>query len=114
MIENPIIKRIEEAKNKFLIPGDQAVIDSWMSGAKKSLFVASLRGNKGIELILETFTNDIRDINLLLVETDSSKLSDKERDRLLDRRNMYRKFVLIFRDGEKNLEAIEKQIDELV
>ena len=114
MPENPIIKRIEGAKAKFLNNFDQGVIDGWYSEAKRLLFLDNLKGHKGIKLILDTYTKDLADMNLLLLQVSSKEMSDKERDRMIDRRNMYQKFVDMFEDVEKDLETIKDQMDNLV
>lgn len=113
-MENPILKRIEEAKAKFLIPADQGVIDGWYSEAKRLLFLDNLKGHKGVEFIINVFTKDIEDMNRLLLEVNSTMMNDKTRDILLERRNMYQKFVSLFTDAEKGLENIKSEMDNLV
>lgn len=114
MDKTNIIKSIEEAKAKFLDSHDQGVIDGWYSEAKRLLFLDDLKGHKGVKLILETFTKDIEDINLLLIEATSFMMCDRNRDLLIEKRNMYRKFVGLFQDADKGLENIKSEMDNLV
>ena len=107
---NDLLKKITEAKAKFLQTEDQNVISSWEAEAKRHLMTVSLKGHKGIELILENYKKDIADMNEVLL-TDRA-LTESDRVRLLDRREMYEKFIRIFDDAEKGLEKIEKEVEE--
>jgi hypothetical protein len=113
-MDNPLLKEIADAKEKFLNSNDQSVIGNWEKKAKEYLFIDSLKGHKGIQIILESFSKDIESINNLLLEAGSKDLSDKERDILIIKRNMCKKFINFFDESEKGLENIKKEIDELV
>ena len=107
-----ILKKITEAKGKFLDPSDQSKIGSWEAQAKRHLMTVSLKGHKGIELILKNYKADIADMNNVLLN--DRELKDTERVRLLDRREMYEKFIRIFDDAETGLEKIEKEVEDSI
>lgn len=104
------LKKISEAKAKFLDPQDQAVVSGWEAEAKRHLMTVSLKGHKGIEMILTNYKADIASMNDVLLN--SRDLNESDRNRLLDKREMYEKFIRIFNDAETGLEKIEKEVDE--
>jgi hypothetical protein len=113
-MENDLLAKIGEAKAKFLDPEDQRTISGWEEQAKRHLITTSLKGHKGVEMILANYRKDISEMNALLLNAKSKDMSDLERDRILDRRAMYEKFVRIFDDAEKAIANIEKDIESRV
>lgn len=112
-MQSPILlDKLQAAKQRFLDPQDQFKIDGWIKDAQNFLIVDSLKDHNGIKLILENFKNDIDQMNDLLLNADSKALSDADRNRIIDKRNLYRRFIQFFTDAETGIAAIETSVDE--
>lgn len=107
-----LLEQISEAKKKFLNsdPVDKQVIEGWEAEAKRHLMTQSLRGNKGVEMILENYQKDIASMNDILLN--DRTLTDLQRISLLDRREMYEKFIRIFNDAEAGIKKLEKEVND--
>lgn len=97
--------------NKHTDPQDISVIDSWMSKAKELFLKKSLLDHDGIKYVLEIFEGEVKSIDDRLLNEDSTKMPDKERDRLLDRRALAQKYLDLFLTLESDLETLEGQVD---
>lgn len=85
---------------------------SWEKKAKKSLLILSLKDHKGFQYVLDNLAVDIKNITDQLQNLDSTKLPDTQRDRLLDKKKMYTDFINIFINAEKDLESLDKKVEE--
>jgi len=110
--ENILLKKIQDAKIKYTEGTSQEEIIGWEKQCKKFLQVLSVKDNKGIQMVLEKFTIELKEIDELLLNADSKLLSTEERDRVLDRKVMYSRFLDMFADAETGLVALEKKVDE--
>ena len=107
-----ILDKILELRNKFKDHSDQKRIESWESKAKKDLLILSLKDHSGFKFIFDNLARDIHNMNEQLNKLDSVKLPDCDRDRMIDKRDLYKKFLDIFIDAEKELRNVEKQVEE--
>lgn len=109
-----LLDRITEAKSKFIDPIDQGIIGKWEVEAKRAFMVSSLKDHQGIKIILANFEKDIVEIEDLLKTARSKDLSDGDRDKLIDRKELYSQFIKFFYEAEKSIETLEKQVEEAV
>jgi hypothetical protein len=111
-----LIDKIIALKNRFVagkgIDEDIVTIDGWMEEAKRLMLLKSLKDHDGVKYVLEIFEGEIRKINEALLKSDSKTLSDSERDRLLDKRDLAQKYVGLFVGVEDELERLEDVVDK--
>ena len=93
-------------------PSNHEQIAEWESDVKQAILLDNLQAHDGIKLILKRLLTDIKHIDAKLLTFDSTQLPDKERDRLLDKKELYQSFTLLFVDSEKKLVEIDKEMDE--
>jgi hypothetical protein len=111
-MSNELLKKIDNAKVKFLDPIDQSRINSWESEAKRAFMVNSLKDHQGIKIILDNFVKDIAEIEDVLKSARSKDLSDNDRDKMIDRKELYKQFIKFFDDAEGKIERLEEEIDK--
>ncbi len=114
-MNNELEIRIDALLKKFVnpaFPEDIEEINKWKEEAKRAMLAKDIKNHEGIKLIVKRFASDVEGINLLLLNANSEKLSDKERDRLLDKKFLYIEFLSIFPEAEKILKEIEKKVAE--
>ena len=107
-----ILDYLERAKGQKFDSTDTEQINKWEKEAKKYLLINSLKDNKGIKIILDSFQNEIQQMNDLLLQADSNLLSSHERDRLLDKKAMYKRFISFFDEAVNGLTALDKTMAE--
>lgn len=107
-----ILDYLDRAKKQKFDPTDMEQIFQWEKEAKKYLLINSLKDNKGITIILESFRNEIDLMNELLLQADSNLLNSQDRDRLLDKKVMYKKFISFFDEATTGLKSLENTISE--
>jgi len=111
-----LLDKISELRNRFTFgradAQDVSVIDGWLERAKKLMLLQSLKGHDGVKYVLEVFTSEIEKINDVLQNKYSKELSDSERDRLLDKRELAQKYVNLFSSVEGELEKLEEDVDK--
>jgi hypothetical protein len=93
-------------------PGDLVEIKIKRDKLYRMILLSDLRGHEGLNELLKEFTEEIGNINDRLLNENSNKLTDKERDRLIDKRELYADFILYLSYQEKDLEDIEKWISD--
>lgn len=91
---------------------DIVVIEGWYEKAKRLLLVKSLLDHDGIKYVKDIFEGEVKMINSSLLESDSSKLPDYNRDRLLDRRDLAQKYLDLFNGVDEELDSLEEQVDK--
>jgi hypothetical protein len=106
-----LIEKILQLKGRFSDPVDAETIDGWLGEAKRLFLIKSLKDHDGIKFILEQFTSEVEKINNRLQNSYSKELSDTERDRLLDKRDLANKYINIFKNTDEQLEKIEQLVD---
>lgn len=87
------------------------VIEGWYEKAKRLLLVKSLLEHDGVKYVKEIFESEVKTINSSLLEMDSKHLPDSERDRLLDRRDLAKKYLDLFNGVDEELDKLEEQVD---
>lgn len=89
---------------------DISLVESWEAEAKKLFLLHSLKSHEGVKYVLEMFNRDIESINNSLLFSSSKELPDRERDRLLDKREFAQKFVNLFK-VESEIERLEQNVE---
>jgi len=111
-----LLDKLTELKDRFLggraEASDVRTIDAWIDEAKRLLLIQSLKNHDGIKYVLEVFANEVRQANQKLRESYSKDLPDNERDRLLDRRDLAKKYLNLFAETDEKLELLEAKVDE--
>lgn len=111
-----ILDKLIELKKKFSTGKadhqDVVTIDGWESEAKRLFLLKSLKDHDGIKYVLEIFAGQVHLINEALLKSYSKDLSDKERDRLLDKRDLAQKYLNLFNEVDEQLEELEELVDE--
>lgn len=108
-----LLSKLEKLKEQFSSGDPQvtSVIDAWMGEAKRLMLLKSLYDHDGIKFVYEIFNSEIEKINEALLKSDSKSLNDKERDRLIDRRDLAKKYVNLFADLDEQIEKLEEVVD---
>ena len=104
-----LLQKIETLHN--LLPDDKAQIAVWRKTVQDAMLMDSLRKHEGIIMIIEKLTKDIEEINEILISQDSSELTDKRRDRQIDRRTLNYWFLSLF-IGDDEIVEVEKKVNE--
>lgn len=90
---------------------DVNTIDGWIDQARRLFLLNSLKDHDGIKYVLEIFQSEVERIDNKLRSADSKELPDYQRDRLLDRKELAKKYLDMFQGVSEELEAIEEQVD---
>lgn len=111
-----LLEKLTQLKNRFFErrgePQDIGTIDSWISEAKKLFLLNSLKNHDGIKYVLEIFKSEVSKIDSLLSNSYSKDLPDRERDRLLDKRDLAKKYINLFDNIEEKLDKLEELVDK--
>lgn len=110
-----LIEKIQNLRNRFrdtrADPTDVSTIDGWLEEAKRLFLIKSLKDHDGVKYVLEIFEGEVQKINDALRKSYSKDLPDRERDRLLDRKDLAEKYLSLFKDTDEQLERIEEAVD---
>lgn len=110
-----LLEKIIELKNKFTQSRadvqDITVIDNWYAEAKRLFLLKSLKDHDGIKYLIDIFKSEVDKITEKIDNSYSKDLSDYERDRLMDRRDLARKYLNLFLGVDDDLEKIESLVD---
>lgn len=108
-----LLSKLENLKEKFAggDPQDTSVIDAWMGEAKRLMLLKSLFGHDGVKFVYDIFDSEIKKINEALLKSDSKSISDKERDRMIDKRDLAEKYVNLFNNLDDRIEKLEEVVD---
>lgn len=90
---------------------DIGAIASWEDEAKRLFLIKSLKDHDGIRYVLEIFESEVKKINERLNSAYSKDLPDTERDRLLDKRELAKKYLDLFSGVEEDLDSLEENLD---
>src|SRR3990167_10599832 len=114
-MKNALLDKIQQVLQYFT--GNRAdqsqvgVIENWMDEAKRLLLIDHIAQFDGTKYVREVFENEVESINSTLQNSYSKDLPDLERDRLLDRRELARKYLDLFSETEERLAKIEEDVD---
>lgn len=108
-----LLDKLTELKDRF-VGGradiqDVAVIDAWISEAKRLFIINSLKDHDGIKYVLMVFEKEIGSINEVLLNNRS--LDCDTRLRLLDKRDLCQKYLDVFNGVNERLEQIEDKVN---
>lgn len=104
-----IDSKIKELRKEFLEPEDKATIKAWEKDFKREILKLELKKNDAIKMLINEMKEKIERVNNLLVS--DRNLTEKERDKLFERRDSYEWFLNIFSSAENRIKTIEIEID---
>ena len=110
-----ILKKIDVLIDKFsdpAYPDDILEIKEWHKAVQTAMLKKDLRKHEGVQMLVEKLREDVIEIGVVLGAADSTKLPDRQRDRLLDRKELYLWFLGFFSRVEEELAIIDKAVDE--
>lgn len=105
-----ILTKIEELKAKYNDPIDAPQLTVWEEEAKRLLLIDGIAGNDAVKYLINELATQVQAIDAALLMYDSTKLSDSDRDRLIDRKQLFKRVISYF-DVESAKKELEKQID---
>lgn len=88
---------------------DRQTLEALAQALNRSLLLESLREHDAIKALVDILKKDVEAFDTQLLIKDSVQLPDRARDRLLDRKALYKQ-VLAYMDGDA-LEQVRKEID---
>lgn len=110
-----LIEKILALKDRFrdlrADPHDVNTIGSWEAEAKRLFLLQSLKGHDGIKYVLEIFRSEVSKITEKIDKSYSKDLPDKERDRLLDKRDLAQRYLNLFEHIEDDISKLEEAVD---
>lgn len=115
MKHQQLLNKIEGLVAKFTDPafeGDNDQLKSWRSTVQRAMIQDDLKKHEGVQLIIEQLTKDLGEMDLILKTMKSDKLSEAQRDRIIDRKELYLWFIGLFIDINTELKDIEAKVDE--
>ncbi len=108
-----IQSKITKLKNIFVnhhaAADNIAEIESWEKTLQKIRLMDDLKQHAGIKMILIDLDLEVKKISNRIDSEKSNTLPDRERDGLIDKREIFNKFISYF--STANLESLEKEID---
>lgn len=105
-----LLQKIEELKEKYQDPIEAQQINAWEEEAKRLLIVEHVAGSEAVKYLVKQLESEIEKMNELLLTMPSFSLSDASRDRLLDKKALYKQVIAYF-DVAGAKKALEAQID---
>lgn len=111
-----ILDDIEKIAAKFSQyrtgPEELGVFHTWREAAKKGLLIGNLAEHEGIKMLIKEINDEIFEMDMLLLNSDSKTIPDEQRDRLIDRKKLYVWFRSFFTDAAKGLMQVENEVAE--
>lgn len=90
-------------------PDFQQTLSNWEKKLKKAIAIKKFGDNDIIKELRKGLAKEIKEINQLLVW--KKDLTESQRNRLFDKREMYMQFLNKFRTADMTIEDIDKAID---
>ncbi len=109
------LDRIDKLIKKFSEPGceeDLNIVFGWKDMFSDAVIIEDLSEHDGIRIALREMKKEIGEINELLVSADSDMLPDRKRDRVIDRKDLYEKFIKVFEDSKYRINKIKEEVEE--
>lgn len=103
-----ILDKIREMKETYGIE-DQPTISAWEEQAKQLLLVEHIAGSQAVQKLIQDLNGEIEKMNYALLNASSTVLTDAQRDRLLDKRELYKRITSYF-DVEGQRETLENNL----
>lgn len=112
-MEPKLLQKLDRLKKAFQEGDDssQWTIGEWEEQAKTALLKDNLLEHDGVKMIVSHITQEVADINEVLISTSSKDLPDTDRDRLLDIKKFYSWFLTFFSEAKEDIKRIEKNVD---
>lgn len=114
-MDSQILDQLQRLKDRFSEAGSDpdnlSQIDAWMKSAENALIIRHLAEHEGMKPILSALKSDVADMNTLLRNADSQTLNERQRDRVLDRRNLYESFIHYFDEAQGTIQSVEEHIN---
>lgn len=88
------------------------IINNWENDAKRAMFLDNLQEHEGIRIIKQHISDDIARVNNRLANEKSDKLTDSQRDALIDVRDYMSWFLDLFTASKSTLKDIEETVDK--
>lgn len=114
---NTTIEKIDLLISKFqdpAYPEDLDKIKSLKETMQDLLAREALCQNETLKTIIKKYAIDVETSNKKLLIEDSTLLPDAQRDRLLDKKNLYLNFISTFDllEIQKSIQGVDKEVDE--
>lgn len=105
-----IFENIQKLKEQFLgqDAGAMAEIREWERRVRSAIATSNARKNIAITMIIDESKKRIRMANAILIN--DRGLTERERDKIFERRDSYQWFVDIFEGAESTLREIERNV----
>lgn len=109
-----LLDKLLDLKNRFLNGDREDVvqIEAWIEEARRLILLDNLFKHDGIKYVYNIFASEIKKINSSLLKSDSKEMSDYQRDRLIDKRDLMLKYINLFTDLTVQIEQIEEIVDK--
>lgn len=111
----PQLKKIDDLKKKLLREGSENLIEEvegWERDVKANLITLSMEKNEGVVMLKAKIQEEIDEVKMVLENAYSKDLSDRERDRLLDKKELYIWFLNLFEVSRSTVGNIEADVDK--
>ena len=107
-----ILQNLDELKAKFLDGGsedDLATVTEWERQLKRATLTTGLLKNDAMKMLLEQVTGRIETCNKLLLN--DRKMTEKERDKIFERRDCYEWLQNLFVTAKATVKTIKAKVD---
>lgn len=105
-----LLEKLAALREKYRDPQDQAQVSEWEVKANQLLLLHSASQNAGVQYLLDELRKEVEKIDETLLIARSEDVNDRERDQLLDRKALYKRFISYFGDSLE-LKRLEGEID---
>jgi hypothetical protein len=109
-MSSALVEKIRQLREKFIDDQDQQTINAWEVEVKRAMMVDDLKRHPAIKMLLEQIEQVINDVNQLLCW--DRKLSEKERELLFIKREVWLWWQNIFNTADAKISEIDSQADE--
>lgn len=93
-------------------PADLDDLEGTKAEAERVIFIKALQENEWLSVVLDTIRNDKKEVDLLLLEGDSTKVSDSVRDSLIRMRKFYDRFLRMLAGSDEDFKIIRQYVSE--
>jgi hypothetical protein len=110
-----LLNKIERLLAKFQDPeflSDKEEIRGWREKIANAILIDGIKDHEGIKMLTRELSEQIVMINDILLEADSKKINDIQRDRMLDRKSIYKELLSMLLIDKKEIQDIETKVKE--
>jgi len=105
-----LLQNILEKKAQYRLE-DLPTIEAWEEKAKEILLKEGIAGSDAVKYLVDSMNSDIEKMNSILLTAPSHVLPDTQRDRMIDKKELYEKIVSYF-DIKGEREELEKIVND--